>query len=138
MSHKIIRSIYEARLADWASTRQPALRIAYQNLQFTAAAGEPYLRAFSLAAGTDSDTLRGRHRSLTGLFQVSIVTPADSGSGVGEGLIDELGALFPLFERLTKHGITVTTMSPVQQGPSMQDDTHYMIPASWRYRCDTG
>lgn len=50
MSHKIIRSLLEARLKAWAAARTPALRIAYQNVAFTPSNNEIYLRAFLIPA----------------------------------------------------------------------------------------
>jgi hypothetical protein len=137
MSHRIIRSLFEARLATWAKARTPVLRIAYQNVSFTPAANETYLRAFAIPAGTDSNDLAGAHRLFTGLFQVTIVTPSNSGTGAGETLADQLAALYPLNDALTKDAITVLVMTPVEPGPEQQDDTTCELPVSFQYRCDT-
>ena len=64
MSHKIVRSLLEARLAAWAKLQKPVLRIAYQNVVFKPADGETYLRAFLIPAHTGSDDLAGEHRGL--------------------------------------------------------------------------
>ncbi|WP_397448131.1 phage tail terminator-like protein [Pseudomonas sp. NA-150] len=137
MSHKIIRSLFEARLATWAKTRSPVLRIAYQNVAFTPAANETYLQAFTIPAGTDSSTLAGDHRLYTGLFQVSIVTPSGAGPGAADGLVDELAAVFPLNDRLIKAPLAVLIMTPVEPGPPVPDDSTYTVAASFQYRADT-
>lgn len=137
MSHKTIRQIYEARLTAWAAARSPAPRIAYQGVAFTQATGETYLAAFTLPAGTDSDALGGDHKAFTGLFQVSVVTPVGSGTGKAEGIVDELAAIFPLFERYSKSGLTVVTMTPVEQGPGIPDGSNWTVSASFQYRADT-
>ena len=137
MSHKTIRSLFEARLADWAKLKKPALRIAYQNVSFTPATNETYLRAFLMPAGTASDDLAGQHRVYSGLFQITIVTPAGSGSGAGEGLAEELAALFPLNDRLNQEDLMVLVMSPVESGPQQQEETSYSLPVSFQYRADT-
>jgi hypothetical protein len=137
MSHKLIRQIYEAHLAAWAAARVPALRIAYQGVTFTQTAGETYLEAFTLPAGTNSDALAGDHKAFIGLFQVSVVTPVGSGTGKSEGIVDELAALFPLFDRYSKAGLTVVTMTPVEQGPGIPDGSNWTVPASFQYRADT-
>lgn len=137
MSHKTIRSLFEARLADWAILKKPALRIAFQNVSFTPAANETYLRAFLMPAGTGSDDLAGEHRVYSGLFQITIVTPAGGGSGAGEGLADELAALFPLNTRLSRDDLTVLVMAPVEPGPQQQEDTSFSLPVSFQYRADT-
>ena len=137
MSHKTIRSLFEARLADWAKLKKPALRIAFQNASFTPAANETYLRAFLMPAETGSDDLAGEHRVYSGLFQITIVTPAGGGSGAGEGLADELAALFPLNTRLSRDDLTVLVMTPVEPGPQQQEDTSFSLPVSFQYRADT-
>ncbi|RZA27800.1 MAG: hypothetical protein EOP02_09305, partial [Proteobacteria bacterium] len=64
MSHKIIRSLFEQRLAAWAVARK--LRIAYQGVSFNPNPDETYLAAFTLPAGTSANTLAGDHRVYTG------------------------------------------------------------------------
>lgn len=137
MSHRTIRQIYEARLAAWAAARVPALRIAYQGVAFTPTSVETYLAAFTLPAGTNSETLGGDHKAYTGLFQVNVVTPAGSGTSKAEGIVDELAGLFPLNTRLTKSGVTVMVLSPVEPGPSIEVDSNLTVSASFEYRADT-
>lgn len=137
MSHKIIRSLLEGRLKAWATAHSPALRIAYQNVSFTPAANETYLRAFTLPAGTDSNDLAGEHRLYTGVFQITIVTPVGGGPGAAETLADELAALYPLNDQLTKTSFTVRVMTPVEPGPEQQEDTAFALPVSFQYRADT-
>lgn len=137
MSHKIIRSLLEGRLKTWADTRSPALRISYQNVDFSPTANETYLRAFLLPAGTNSNDLAGVHRLYTGLFQITIVTPSGGGTGAAEGLVDELAALFPLYDLLTKPGFSAQVMTPVEPGPEQQEDTAFALPVSFQYRADT-
>jgi hypothetical protein len=137
MSHRIIRSLFEARLSTWAKARTPVLRIAYQNVSFTPASNETYLRAFIIPAGTDSNDLAGAHRLFTGLFQVTIVTPSGVGTGAGETLADQIAALYPLNDALNKDAITVLVITPVEPGPEQQDDTTCELPVSFQYRCDT-
>jgi hypothetical protein len=137
MSHQIIASIYEARLIAWAGSLPDPLRVELENGVFSPEDGETYLRAFALPADTASNTLGGDHRLYTGVFQVSIVTPAGKYRGVGGTLADQIAALFPLYERNTKNALTVVTMTPVDQGPGIPSDTTYTIPVSFMYRADT-
>ena len=137
MSHKIIRSLLEARLAAWAKLKSPVLRIAYQNVAFEPVEGETYLRAFSIPARTGSDDLAGEHRIYTGLFQITIVTPVGIGSGAGEVLAENLAVLFALNERLSRDNFTVLVMTPVEPGPVQQEDIGYALPVSFQYRADT-
>lgn len=137
MSHKIIRSLLESRLKDWAAARTPALRIAYQNVAFTPNNGETYLRAFLLSAGTDSNDLAGAHRLYTGVFQITIVTPTGNGPAGAETIADELAVLYPLNDRLIRNGLTALIMTPVEPGPELTEDTAFALPVSFQYRADT-
>ena len=137
MSHRIIRSMLEARLKAWAAARTPVLRIAYQNVPFTPNNGETYMRAFLMPAGTDSNDLAGAHRLYTGVFQVTIVTPTGNGPSGAETIADELAALYPLNDRLVRDGITALIMTPVEPGPELTEDTAFALPVSFQYRSDT-
>ncbi|TKD32587.1 DUF4128 domain-containing protein [Azotobacter chroococcum] len=134
MSTKLIRSLYEQRLAAWASAR--SLSVAWQNVSFTPLASGIYLRAFLLPADTDSLDLEGAHRLYTGIFQVSIVAPNGKGSGAAEQLAADLDALYPNNLRLTSGAFAVQIVSPCSQGPAIPGETHMMLPVSFRYRAD--
>jgi len=137
MSHSIIRVLFEGRLVKWAKAKSPALRVARQNDGFEPLVDESYFRAFTLPAAVDSLDLAGAHRLYTGVFQVTIVTPAGKSTFAGDSLADELAALFPLNDRLTKDGLTVQVMTPVEPGPHQQEDSASTIPVSFEYRADT-
>jgi len=134
MSHQIIRRIYEQQLAAWAAPR--GLRIAYQGVAFEPGDDESYLRAFTLPAGTDTQTLEGTDRVYTGVFQISIVSPAGNGTGDAEGLVDDLDDLFPTFMRLQQDDFEVMVLTPVEPGPAIIDDTTLTVSASFQYRAD--
>jgi len=137
MSHKIIRSLLEARLKAWAGSRTPALPIAYQNVPFTPRNGETYLRAFLIPAGIVSNDLAGVHRLYTGVFQITIVTPTGNGPSGAETIADELAALYPLNDRLVRNGLTALIMTPVEPGPEQTEDAAFALPVSFQYRADT-
>jgi hypothetical protein len=134
MSHQIIRRIYEQRLAAWGGPR--ALRIAYQGVAFEPGDNETYLRAFTLPAATDTQTLEGTDRVYTGVFQISVVTSAGNGTGDAEGLIDDLDDLFPTYLRLQQGDFEVMVLTPVEPGPAIQDGTTLTVSASFQYRAD--
>jgi hypothetical protein len=134
MSHQIIRRIYEQQLAAWAATR--GMRIAYQGVAFEPGDDETYLRAFLLPAGTDTQTLEGADRVYTGVFQISIVSPAGNGTGDAEELVDDLDDLFPTFLRLQQGDFEVMVLTPVEPGPAIVDDTTLSVSASFQYRAD--
>ena len=136
MSHNIIASIYEAKLIAWAKALPLPLKVVVENESYAPADGVIYLKAFTLPGDTASNTLGGDHKLYTGVFQVSIVTPSGKYRGAAGSLADQIAALFPLYERNTKGALTVVTMSPVDQGPGIPDDTTYTVPVSFAYRSD--
>nr|WP_315446150.1 phage tail terminator-like protein [uncultured Pseudomonas sp.] len=137
MSHNLIASIYEARLIAWAKALPVPLKVVVENEAYTPVADATYLRAYTLPADTASNTLGGDHRLYTGVFQVSIVTPSGKFRGAAGALADQITMLFPLYERNTKGALTVVTMTPVDQGPGMPDNTTFTVPVSFQYRADT-
>jgi hypothetical protein len=137
MSHNIIASIYEARLIAWAKALPVPIKVVVENEAYEPGAGVTYLRAFTLPGDTASDTISGDHKLFTGVFQVSILTPAGKYRGVAGALADQIAALFPLYERIMKNALTVVTMTPVDQGPGIPDDTTFTVPVSFMYRADT-
>lgn len=134
MSQRLIRQLYEQRLATWAAGKP--LPVAWQNVALTPPAGT-YLRAFLLPADTDSQDMAGDHRAYTGVFQVSIVTPNGQGSGAAEELAEELAALFPMALRLTSGAFAVQIIAPTSIGQQIPGDTHLTLPVWFRYRADT-
>ncbi|WP_085599771.1 MULTISPECIES: phage tail terminator-like protein [unclassified Pseudomonas] len=137
MSHNLIATIYEAKLIAWAKALPAPLKVMVENEAYTPVDGATYLRAFTLPGDTASNTLAGDHKLYTGVFQVSIVTPSGKYRSMAGGLADEISALFPLYERNEKGGLTVVTMTPPDQGPGIQGDTTYTVPVSFQYRADT-
>lgn len=138
MSEKIIRSLYEGRLATWASARSPVLKVAFENVDFTPPAdGSTYLKCATLPAESGSQDLQGVHEVFLGVFQVSIVCKTNIGLATAKGIADEIRALFPNNLRLSKSGFTVQNVSPCSQGPAVQEASKVTIPVWFRYRADT-
>lgn len=137
MSQALIRRAYEGRLATWAAARSPALPVSYQNVPYTPTTGAQYLKAFLLPARTTAPDLAGALRVYSGVFQINAMCPINTGSGPAEGIADELAALFVVNARLTSGAITVQQITPCSIAPALQDETHYIVPVSFQYRCDT-
>ena len=131
MSTKLIRSLYEQRLAAWAAAR--SLPVAWQNVSFTPPASGIYLRAFLLPATTDVPDLAGEYPIYRGVFQISIVAPSGQGSGAAEQLVEDVAAEFPADLLLTAGALSVMIVSPCSQGPAIHDGTSYMVPVSFTY-----
>lgn len=137
MSTNAVRAALEGRLATWAAARTPPLRVAWQNVAFTPAAGETYLAAFLLPAETGSEDLKGDHRAYRGVFQVSITCPIGAGAGAAFAIAALLDAHFPVNLRVTGTSLTVQVTSPASVGPAMQDPERFTVPVSIPYRADT-
>lgn len=137
MSKRLIRQALETRLATWAAAHSPALRIAFENVSFRPNTGETYLRAYLLPANTSSDDLAGAHRGYTGVFQVSIVVPPNSGTGAAATIEAELDALFPVNLQILVGGLAVQMMTPMSGSGAIDDDDATTISVSTRYRADT-
>ena len=135
MSQKIIRSLFESRLATWAAGQ--LLPVEYQNVPFDPKGKTTYLRAYQLPAETSSGDLAGDHRLFTGVFQVSIVAQLAKGTGSASAIADAIAAQFPLNLRLTSGGVTVQIISPASEGPAVVDPLSLIVPVSFRYRADT-
>ena len=136
MSTKLCRQAIEARLYGWASTRSPALPLAWQNVAYTPTTGQTYLRGTLLPADTASNDLKGDHRGYRGVYQVDVCAPINAGPGAAEGIAAELDALFPVNLRITVSGLAVQITGPASVGPAAQVDTHFILPVSIPYRAD--
>lgn len=136
MSHNTVRALFEARLEQWAKTK--GLHVQYENdSTYDPADGDTYLEAFTLPALTGSETLDGIHREYRGIFQVNVVTAAGTGAAAGRALGEELAALYPLNDRLSKGSFTVQIIEPMAQARGISEPTTYTIPVSLTYRADT-
>lgn len=137
MSHNIIAAGFESRLLAWAKARTKPLKVVVENETYTPAAGETYLRAYTLPAPVASNTLSGDHRLYTGVFQINIVTPSGKYRTEASSIVDELAVLFPLNLRIPRAGLVALVMTPVAPGPGIPDGNTFTVPASFQYRSDT-
>lgn len=139
MSQSRIRQLLESRLKAWADARSPALRVAWENVDFTPADEETYLQAFLLPAPTVSGDLKGDHRSYTGIFQISVIVPKGNGAGAGEGVANEIATLFPVNLRLSiaSPEFEVMVLTPMSIGAAQSEPDKYLLPVSAQYRADT-
>lgn len=135
MSNKVIRSLFEQRLAAWAAARP--ISVAWENVAFTPPSGQTYLKAHLLPAETDSLDLAGAHRQYLGSFQVSIVFPAGIGAGDAGTIEEALDDLFPVNLRLSQGDFTVQVVSPCSSLPMIKESSLYTIPVRLNYQADT-
>jgi len=136
MSHSLVRRAFEDLLKAWADAQSPSVSVAFQNVEFAPPAAA-YLRAFLIPAGTASDDLAGQHRRFEGVYQVTVFAPAGTGPKVAQDMADAVAALFPVASPLTVSGQKVFLLSPMSQGPSIQESGWFSTPLSCAYRLDT-
>lgn len=136
MSQKLIRKLFEQRLATWAAARVPALPIAYENAQFDPTGKDIYLQAFMLPARSEAITLDGDNKTYRGLFQVNVVTKTGIGAGVAEGIAAELEAQFPVQLRMTSGTFAVQVIEPMSAAGAIVDGAKLILPVSCNYRAD--
>jgi hypothetical protein len=133
MSLAIIRKAFETRLKTWADAQTPAIPVAWPNVTFTPPAGR-YVRAFVLPADTTSDTLDKLHRAYTGIFQVSLCMPLNTGSGSAESLAASLDTAFAA--SMLQDGLRIFLTRPMSAAPAIVEPDRYIVPVSGRYRAD--
>lgn len=132
MSHARARQALEIKLMAWATARP--IRVANFEQEFEAQAGETYLRAYLLPAGTTCRYLGGDAYEYAGVYQVSIVCPAGQPLATAETLVGELSSLFRVDSELSRNGFEGLITEPVEQGPTITDSATYTVPTSLTYR----
>lgn len=132
MSHARARQAIEIKLMAWAAARP--IRVANFEQEFEAQAGETYLRAYLLPAGTTCRYLGGDAYEYAGVYQVSIVCPAGQPLAIAETLVGELSSLFRVDSELSRNGFEGLLTEPLEQGPTISDSATYTVPTSFTYR----
>lgn len=137
MTEKQIRALLEARLKTWATSRTPALPVAFENATFAPPA-DTYLRCYVLSGNTESVDLEGKHRGRIGVFQIDVVGMPGIGAGLVEGIVGELDTLFPNNLRLPGGSVqSVQVVSPVSKAANLSDPDRYIASVSLTYRDDS-
>lgn len=132
MSIQLIRKALEKRLG----TLAPALATAYENASFTPVAGTPYQRVNLLPATPDNTTLGDAYYRETGIFQVTLLYPANAGPGTAEARAEAVKAHFKRGTSMTESGVTtLITRTPAIAG-GFQDGDRYAVPISITYQAE--
>lgn len=126
MSQARIRAALEGRLSNWAS-----IPVVWENVRSEYATD--HLRAYLLPATTVSDDVAGDQRHYTGLFQVSVFTPAGIGPGRAETLAGQIATLFPVGLVMTSGGLDVRVKKPVSVRRAIVETDWYSVPVDFTY-----
>lgn len=132
MSHARARQAIEIKLMAWAASRP--IRVANFEEGFEPQHDETYLQAFQLPGATTCRYLGGEAYEYTGVYQISIVCPADQALAIAEGLVEALSSLFRVDSAFSRDGFEGLITEPVEQGPSITESATYTVPASFTYR----
>lgn len=130
MSQAIVRRAFETRLKTWADALTPAMPIAWQNKAFTPPTGR-YARAFLIPAPTGSRHLERTDRHYSGIFQVTLCLPLDTGSSAMETLVASLAAAFA--HTFTQDTVQVWLTQPFGAAPQIPSEDRYIVPVSAPY-----
>ena len=126
-----VRSEVEGKLAVFASSHNPPLPVAYENVAFIKPTGS-WLAIFFLGETTKNRDLAGTGYATYGMFQVSVYAKLGEGMGKVEALAREIVALFPIIPKMELTSIEAT---PHIGGQTVVGD-HVHIPVTVRYRAE--
>ena len=127
-----VRSEVESKLATFASTRTPAVPVAFENVPFTKPTAGNYLAIYFLGEKTINRDLSGEHYATYGMFQVSVYGKLGEGMGRLETLANEIVALFPIVPKMLLTSVEATP----NIGPRTTEDDFASIPVTVRYRAE--
>lgn len=127
-----VRSEVESKLAAFASSHNPPLPLALENMTFTKPTSGSWLAIFFLGESTRNRDLAGKHYANCGMFQVSVYSKLGEGMGKLETIAREIVALFPITPKMELTSIEAT---PHIGAKSVVDDFAH-IPVTMRYRAE--
>lgn len=138
MSHSKIRKAFNDVVREYGTTK--GYQVDIENIVATPPTNQPYLKTFILPSSATTNTLGGDNKRYTGVYQISIVIPANLGTGLITQITDELQALFPVYGRVNFDSSdpysVVTINSPLQIYSGTAQDGVFFTPASFTYRAD--
>lgn len=97
MSQALIRAALMTKLATWAAAHSPVITIAREGVPFTKPVdGGPFIEAIIIPANTTSPTTEATRKRYFGELAINVWTKESVGTGLGEGIVAEIEALFPV------------------------------------------
>jgi hypothetical protein len=126
-----LRTEIESKLDAWAASQVPPIPVAYENKDFAKPTTGSYLQIFFLTPAVVNPDVAAERERETGIFQINICVPQNTGSKKATDLIAALRALFPV---LPKTG-TVSIERPANvSGGFNRTDGFFVTPVSFSYR----
>lgn len=127
-----VRSEVESKLATFASSHNPPIPVAFENVPFTKPKAGNWLEIYFLGEKTINRDLAGEHYATYGMFQVSVYGKLGEGMGHLESLAHEIVALFPMVPKMLLTSVEATP----NIGPRIIVDDFVSIPVTVRYRAE--
>lgn len=138
MSHFKVKSLFEIALAEYAATK--GIRVAYDNVKFTATTNETYLQTHLMPADTFTDTMSGDHTAYIGVFQIKIIIGSGKSVKVVSEISTELQNIFKtykVFREASPSTFSVQVFSPFNVPEGKVIDGSWIVPCYFQYRADT-
>ncbi len=129
-----ITAAIEAYLGDRMSAS--GIQVSYDNVIFDPPNEEIYLQSHVLPSMPYSIDLARKCKVYPGVYQVSVIVPAQRGKTSGLTVAQQICDLFPDGQEIPADGISLYINGEPTIYPGIQNDTSYTIPVSMTYRAD--
>lgn len=134
MSEVLIRRAFETRLGTFAEAQ--GLPVSWENVALNPQPTGPYLRCFLLPARATSRTLDRLHRMFTGIFQVDVCMPTNTGPAAADAVITGLESIYLPQVQFVESGLRIVVVEPISRGPAIPVADRFIVPCSIQYRAD--
>lgn len=135
MSLRSITAALETKLAAFAAAQSPALQVAYTNQRFTRP-DTTHLECKILPNENNNPSIGGQHIQKCGIFQVTVLTKTDIGSGTSQRLSDAIEAYFPCGLQLTSGSVNVKVLHTPSTYEATPADGWLRSHVSIKYKVD--
>ncbi len=129
-----ITAAIEAYLGDRMAAS--GIQVAYDNVSFEPPNDEIWLQSHVLPAMPYSIDLARQCKVYPGVYQVSVICPAQSGKAAGLTVAQQVCDLFPDGQTIPAAGMNLYINGEPTIYPGIQNATSYTIPVSMTYRAD--
>lgn len=129
-----IISALEAYLGDRMAAS--GYQIAYDNISFEPPNDTIWLQSHVMPSMPYSIDLARKCKVYPGVYQVSVIVPAQRGKSSGLAVAQQICDLFPDGQAIPADGVALYINGEPTIYPGIQNDTSYTIPVSMTYRAD--
>lgn len=127
-----IRSFCESRVAAWAASQLPIVKVAYEDVPFTTP-NTPYLRVLVNHVITKNNTVDTLRKTHYGFYQIDVCVQEGKGSKAAEILAQSVVDLFPVLPK----GVVSIEQTPTVNPAFRDGDGFRITPIRILYRYET-